>query len=43
VRITAATWNLVLGILLFSHGYRWWYYGVPAKNYFPLLPASYFT
>ena len=23
VRITAATWNLVLGILLLSHGYRW--------------------
>jgi hypothetical protein len=23
VRITAATWNLVLGIVLLSHGYRW--------------------
>jgi len=23
VRITAGTWNLVLGILLLSHGYRW--------------------
>jgi hypothetical protein len=23
VRITAATWNLVLGIILVSHGYRW--------------------
>jgi hypothetical protein len=23
VRITAGTWNLVLGIVLLSHGYRW--------------------
>lgn len=23
IRITAATWNLILGILLLSHGYRW--------------------
>jgi hypothetical protein len=23
VRITAGTWNLVLGIILLSHGYRW--------------------
>ena len=23
VRITAATWNLILGILLLSHGYQW--------------------
>ena len=23
MRITAATWNLVLGLLLLSHGYRW--------------------
>jgi hypothetical protein len=23
VRITAGTWNLVLGIVLVSHGYRW--------------------
>jgi hypothetical protein len=23
VRITAATWNLILGTLLFSRGYRW--------------------
>ncbi len=23
VRIAAATWNLILGILLLSHGYRW--------------------
>lgn len=23
VRITAGTWNLILGILLLSHGYRW--------------------
>jgi hypothetical protein len=23
VRITAGTWNLILGILLLSHGYQW--------------------
>jgi hypothetical protein len=23
VRIAAGTWNLVLGIILLSHGYRW--------------------
>ena len=23
VRVTAATWNLVLGLVLLSHGYRW--------------------
>ena len=23
VRITAGAWNLVLGIILLSHGYRW--------------------
>jgi hypothetical protein len=23
VRITAGTWNLLLGIILLSHGYRW--------------------
>jgi hypothetical protein len=23
VRITAGTWNLILGILLLSHGYHW--------------------
>jgi len=23
VRVTAATWNLILGLLLLSHGYRW--------------------
>ncbi len=23
MRITSATWNVVLGILLLSHGYRW--------------------
>jgi predicted acyltransferase len=23
VRITAGTWNLVLGIILLAHGYRW--------------------
>jgi hypothetical protein len=23
VRIAAGTWNLILGIILLSHGYRW--------------------
>jgi hypothetical protein len=23
VRVAAGTWNLILGILLLSHGYRW--------------------
>jgi hypothetical protein len=23
VRVTAATWNLVLGLILLSYGYRW--------------------
>jgi hypothetical protein len=23
VRITAATWNLILGVILVSHGYQW--------------------
>ena len=23
VRITAGTWNLILGIVLLAHGYRW--------------------
>jgi hypothetical protein len=23
MRITASTWNVVLGILLLSHGYQW--------------------
>jgi hypothetical protein len=24
VRIAAATWNLIVGLALLSHGYRWW-------------------